>query len=138
MSSTRRTLVLFSFGLAFCASSVLGNSGPNQQIVVKNESSVQVGFTTDANSSAIQAALLAQSTSQFTSAGGVFLNAGASHTFAVQAGTYTLGASNWSNAATGAVLTQVTFIQSVAANQSVNVYVHGSAAPVVLTINNTP
>lgn len=125
MFCLRRIAILSALGFMCFASSVLGSGGPHQYIVFTNNTTVQVGVTTNANSTQIAAALSAESQSAFTSAGGVILNPGGTTSFSVQAGTYTVGASNWSNAATGVALTQITESVTVPANQTVNVAVNG-------------
>jgi hypothetical protein len=131
MSSTQRTVALFCLGFALLAPSVTGSPGPSQHIIFTNETAVQVGVTPNGTNPNILAALAAHSPSMFTAAGGVLLNASASQSFSVQAGTHTVLAADMTQVSSTGVIPSITESQSVSANQTVNVYVKplGGAIP---------
>jgi hypothetical protein len=96
---TRRMALLLAVGFVVVASPVYaggGGGGTKRSSTIRfvNQSSVQVGVTTNVNNAAIQAAITAGNLSQFIAAGGRVLNAGATARFSVQAGTYEVGAAN--------------------------------------------
>src|SRR4051794_20737325 len=98
--SIRRRSILFAAIAFLAAGSVYaggndgGGSKRNATIKFTNNSSTQVGVTTDANSAAILQALTDASLSEFTAAGGKVLNPGDSQSFSVNTGTYTVGAAD--------------------------------------------
>jgi plastocyanin len=92
MFSTRRTALFLVASLLLSASQVFGGIKRTATIKFINNSSQVVGVTTDANNSAIQTAITDKSTTEFTAAGGKSVNAGATATFCVLAGSYTAGA----------------------------------------------
>lgn len=141
MMFTRRVAVLLAAGWVLIASPESPAKGPSYaSIIFYNETSVEVGVTTDANSSAILSALSSASISAYTAAGGEVLNAGANYTFHVQTGTYTLGAVDLSNAATGVVLMQITESASVTNGFTTKVYIKPTGMTTFPTIqfSNTP
>lgn len=141
MFSTRRVAVLFAAGWLLCASHESPAKGPNYaSIIFYNETSVQVGVTTDANNAAILSALSSASIAAYTAAGGEVLNAGANYTFHVQTGTYTLGAVDFSGASTGVVLTQITESQSVTNGFTTKVYIKptGNTTFPTIQFSSTP
>jgi hypothetical protein len=100
MLLTRRVALLLIASLILTVSPVHAGGGGgggtkrSSQIVFQNNSSVIVGVTTAANSSAILQAIADLSATEFTTAGGKFINPSSSATFKVTAGTYTVGAAD--------------------------------------------
>ena len=96
MLLTRRTVLVAA--MAVCVLPAEGFAGGgggtkrNATLTVSNETSLPVGFTTNIDSSAIQTAITNGSLAEFEAAGGVLLNPGASRRFSLQAGTYLVGA----------------------------------------------
>jgi len=112
--SIRRRSILFAAIAFLAAGSVYaggndgGGSKRNATIKFTNNSSTQVGVTTDANSAAILQALTDASLSEFTAAGGKVLNPGDSQSFSVNTGTYTVGAADLSTAGSATAITGIT------------------------------
>ncbi|HET6880950.1 MAG TPA: hypothetical protein VFI31_12385 [Pirellulales bacterium] len=142
MSSTQRAATFLALAFALFASTVSANKGPNQQIIFTNETTSQIGVTPYGTSPAILAAVGAGSASAFQTAGGVVINGGGnfSSSFSVQAGTYTLLAADFNQPnSTGVGVASITESQTVAANQTVNVYIKpvpGAFPPI--TFSPTP
>ena len=96
---TRRVAFLLALSLVVATVTPVqagGGGGTKRSSTIRfvNESTTEVGVTSNANSSAIQAALAAMNLTNFQAAGGKVLNAGATGSFYVQAGTYEVGAAD--------------------------------------------
>lgn len=135
MLFTRRVILATAVAVVMIPADVFAGGGGgggtkrNSTLTVSNETSLPVGFTTNINSSAIQAAITAGSSSQFTAAGGTILNPGATHTFSLQAGTFTVGAVDFSTS-TPSNITASEIKQSVTLSrgQPVRLYIKATGA----------
>lgn len=141
MRFTRRVALLLTVGLLLSPSVVFAGGGGsggtkrNSSLTVTNLSGKEVGFTTNANNPAITAALAAGSISEFEAAGGVILNAGASQTFSLQAGTYTVGAADLSSGVGATIAaSEITEMITLNKGQSVHLYILATGATTGQTI----
>jgi len=132
MSFTRRSLIIFSIAALIASPAFAGGgndgggSKRNGTIKITNNSSTQVGVTTNANSPAIQQALVDADLNAFLAAGGKVLNPGDSKSFSVNSGTYVVGAADLSTAGGTTAITPITTTVNVKKGQTVKLKINNS------------
>lgn len=124
MSSLQRAMALFALGFALFASTVSGGKGPSQFITFHNETPSQIGVTIGPTT-AIYTSLstVAGAPANFLAAGGQIVNSGASVTDGVGAGSFTVLAADFSQPTSTGGVEYITENVTVAANQTVDVYI---------------
>lgn len=135
MRFTRRVVLVAAAAILMIPADLLAGGGGgggtkrSSSLTVTNETSLPVGVTTNGSSSAIQAAIAAGSSSQFTAAGGTILNPGASHTFSLQAGTYTVTAVDFSTSTPSNVTaSEITQSVTLSRGEPVRLYIKATGA----------
>ena len=128
MFCPRRMALLLVLVSAVGTSTVLANKGPVQYIRFVNNTSDQIGVTTDGTNPAILSSLTNYTTAvaNFTAAGGRVLSASGTTTFSVQVGTYTVLAADMSVPSSTKAVGYTTESVTVGANQTVTVNINSN------------
>lgn len=139
MSSFQRTASFLALGFALVAATASGSKSTTPYITFYNETTLQIGVTPDGKDPAIINDLSGDDLVNFVVfAGGHIINPGSSTTFQVQAGHYTLLASDWSDPLFGHVL-YITEEVSVSGYEILRVYIKpDSSRRPAITFSATP